>query len=71
MEHAFGLFDSEMDGADPCDCGAGWIPKRIDGVMWYWQRHSRTGCTLELPNSRCWCGLLRSEHIEGHRKLNG
>jgi len=49
-----------------CACGMKEVPAAIDGVQWYWQSHSRTGCTLELPNLVCWCGLKRSEHITGH-----
>lgn len=49
-----------------CKCGLKKIPAGADGIHWYWQLHSRTGCTLELPDSKCWCGLKRSEHINGH-----
>lgn len=49
-----------------CKCGAHTVPEWADGVQWYWQRHARDTCTLELPNLRCWCGLLRSEHVKGH-----
>jgi len=49
-----------------CKCGTREIPAYIDGVQWYWQRHARDACTLELPNERCWCGLLRHEHVDGH-----
>jgi len=52
----------------PCACGLREIPSGVDGVQWYWQRHAREGCTLELPNHRCSCGLLRSEHLEGHQR---
>lgn len=52
--------------AAPCKCGLHQIPGWADQVSWFWQLHSRNVCTLELPNSRCECGLLRSEHIEGH-----
>lgn len=52
--------------AGPCKCGQHQIPDWADVVSWYWQKHGRTGCTLELPNERCECGLLRSEHITGH-----
>jgi len=51
-----------------CACGLMPVPSGFDGVRWYWQRHARDTCTLELPNTRCWCGLLRSEHVEGHAK---
>ena len=43
--------------------------KEVNGtdiISWYWQEHSAALCTVELPNLRCWCGLLRSEHVEGH-----
>lgn len=49
-----------------CNCGLHIIPAGFDIVKWYWQEHGRNVCTLQLPNERCWCGLLRSEHIEGH-----
>lgn len=49
-----------------CECALMEVPAGCDGVQWYWQRHARDGCTLELPNIRCWCGLLRSEHVTGH-----
>ncbi len=49
-----------------CACDLHEVPAGIDGVNWYWQRHTRKGCTLELPNARCWCGRLRSEHLDGH-----
>jgi len=49
-----------------CLCGLKEVAAGVDGVQWYWQRHTREGCTLELPNKRCWCGLLRSEHLTGH-----
>jgi hypothetical protein len=49
-----------------CKCEQHEIPIGVDGINWYWQRHSREACTLELPNRKCWCGLLRSEHIKGH-----
>lgn len=51
-----------------CVCGEHEIPKAIDGINWYWQHHSRTGCTLELPDIVCWCGLKRSQHKQdGHK----
>lgn len=50
----------------PCKCGLKTIPAYADAISWYWQMHARDKCTLELPNERCWCGLLRSEHLEGH-----
>lgn len=49
-----------------CKCGQKEIPFNVDRVSWYWQLHGRDKCTLELPNIKCQCGLLRSEHIEGH-----
>lgn len=50
-----------------CICGQQEIPAGADGMQWYWQHHSRVGpCVLELPNQRCWCGRLRSEHVDGH-----
>jgi predicted nucleic acid-binding Zn-ribbon protein len=51
---------------DPCKCGQRQVPRGTDGVSWYWQRHSREACTLELPDAVCPCGLRRSEHIHGH-----
>lgn len=51
-----------------CSCGQHDVPAGCDGVQWYWQRHAREACTLELPNKQCWCGLLRSEHITGHKE---
>lgn len=51
-----------------CHCGQRVIPENIDRVYWYWQAHGRGICTLELPNSMCWCGLLRHEHINGHKQ---
>jgi len=51
-----------------CHCGQRTIPENVDRVYWYWQAHGRKICTLELPNERCWCGLLRHEHIEGHKR---
>jgi hypothetical protein len=54
-----------------CPCGQHDIPAAIDGIQWYWQRHARTGCTLELPDLVCWCGLKRSEHIKGHADKTG
>lgn len=53
--------------AAKCQCGLHDIPNNVRGVHWYWQLHTRDGCTLELPNLPCpACGLLRSEHITGH-----
>lgn len=51
-----------------CHCGQQKIPIPFDGVNWYWQYHGRKGCTLELPDTVCWCGLKRSEHIDGHKE---
>ncbi len=49
-----------------CKCGQQEVPAGAHGVNWYWQNHARDKCVLELPNLRCWCGMLRSEHIDGH-----
>lgn len=57
--------------AGKCQCGLHEVSAGADGVRWYWQRHTREGCTLELPNKMCWCGLLRSEHITGHSAQSG
>lgn len=58
-----------------CKCELHEIPDYINGgINWYWSYHTRTKCTLELPNKKCWCGRLRSEHLDGHAKeesLNG
>ena len=54
--------------AGQCKCGGHTVPAGCDGVQWYWQRHGRDACTLELPNLRCWCGLLRHEHVTGHKE---
>lgn len=61
-----GLMPIEIEGASPCKCGHLMIPKRSDSVSWYWQSHGLRVCTLELPDLVCWCGLKRSEHIDGH-----
>ncbi len=69
---SFALLDIELEHAKPCQCGHLLIPRRHDGydygVQWYWQRHSVKLCQLELPDLVCWCGLKRSEHIEGHKR---
>jgi hypothetical protein len=52
--------------AGRCKCDQHEVPAGCDGVQWYWSRHTRVACTLELPNLKCWCGRLRSEHIDGH-----
>lgn len=54
-----------------CKCGLHIIPTPFDGVRWYWGRHAVNECTMELPNLRCWCGRLRSEHQDkfGHDPL--
>lgn len=52
--------------ADPCQCKRLEIPAGVDGCNWYWQYHTRTKCTVELPDLTCWCGLKRSEHNTGH-----
>lgn len=50
-----------------CHCGQHSMERPdIHGINWYWSEHTREACTLELPNVRCWCGRLRSEHIDGH-----
>jgi len=51
-----------------CACGLHKIAGGIHGIRWYWAVHARDVCVLELPNERCWCGRLRSEHQnqEGH-----
>lgn len=51
-----------------CKCGLHIIPETITGVKWFWARHTKETCTVELPNIRCWCGRLRTEHQndEGH-----
>ncbi len=49
-----------------CKCGLMTVREGFDGNSWYWQRHSRELCYVELPNSKCWCGRLRSEHTDGH-----
>lgn len=51
-----------------CKCGLHEIPEWVDGVNWYWGHHTQDKCTVELPNERCWCGRLRTEHQnkEGH-----
>lgn len=67
-ESAYERARREHPEAGRCKCGQHEIPARFDGINWYWQRHSREGCTLELPNSVCWCGLLRHEHTDGHQK---
>lgn len=52
--------------AGPCKCGMREIPAHADVVKWYWQEHGRERCSVDLPNERCDCGLLLSEHITGH-----
>lgn len=49
-----------------CKCGLHELPKGIDAISWYYQVHKQDLCTLELPNEKCWCGWLRSEHLTGH-----
>jgi len=60
--------DKDRTKAEQCSCGLKEIPVGVNVISWYWQEHSRTKCTAELPNERCWCGLLRSEHTQGHAK---
>ncbi len=54
--------------AGRCKCGLQELQEGIHGSHWYWALHTRDACTLELPDERCWCGRLRSEHqnAEGH-----
>lgn len=49
-----------------CKCGLHAIRAGITGIVWYWSRHTREECLLQLPNERCWCGRLRSEHQDEH-----
>lgn len=51
-----------------CACGLHTIAGGIHGIRWYWAVHARDRCVLELPNEKCWCGRLRSEHQDqaGH-----
>jgi len=49
-----------------CFCGQKVIDAGVDKISWYWTNHGRMECTLQLPDNKCWCGLKRSEHIEGH-----
>lgn len=65
-----GMLPGEIEGAEPCSCGHRLIRKGVDVSYvshWYWQTHSQTRCTLELPDLVCWCGLRRSQHVSGHR----
>ena len=57
-----------VDSDQHCACGLHTIPHHIVGIKWYWSHHTRRRCLLELPDVRCWCGRLRSEHQnqEGH-----
>ncbi len=52
--------------AGRCKCGLHEIPAHANVVSWYWQQHARDICVVELPNEKCWCGRLRSEHTDGH-----
>jgi hypothetical protein len=54
--------------ADLCKCNLHTVPAGIDRVNWYWARHAREECTVELPNLVCWCGRTRAEHQnkDGH-----
>jgi hypothetical protein len=49
-----------------CLCGLHVIRAGVNGVHWYWALHTRERCSLDLPNERCWCGRLRSEHQDEH-----
>lgn len=49
-----------------CACGLHTIAAGVHGVNWYWAVHTRKRCSLDLPNVRCWCGRLRSEHQDEH-----
>lgn len=57
----------EEERAERCQCGMGLIPEGASQINWYWQKHRRDVCVVELPNRICWCGLRRSEHEDGHR----
>lgn len=61
-----GLLPSEIESGVPCSCGHRLVRPNMR-EMWYWQTHSLEGCTLILPDLVCWCGLKRSEHIDGHQ----
>lgn len=64
-----GLLPIEIEGARTCNCGHMLIPKHYASVSWYWQSHGLDRCTLELPDLVCWCGLKRSQHINGHNNV--
>ena len=59
------LLPIELEKAVVCACGHFFVDRNAR-CYWYWQTHSLGGCTLELPDVVCWCGLKRSEHIDGH-----
>lgn len=56
----------QPDVAAKCHCGMHEIPAYAGTIKWYWQEHTRERCSVTLPNLRCWCGRLRSEHTDGH-----
>lgn len=60
-----GLLESEIKEGLPCACGHRLVRPNMR-ELWYWQTHSLKVCTLELPDIVCWCGLKRSEHVDGH-----
>ncbi len=55
-----------IDTEGTCHCGLHHIPAHIDGVIWYWARHARDACKLDLPDTVCSCGRRRSEHQDEH-----
>jgi hypothetical protein len=64
-----GLTDYEIARRVPCACGHRLVPPNPEvSVRWYWQLHSVSGCSLELPDVTCCCGLKRSEHVDGHAR---
>lgn len=65
-----GLLKIEIAECVRCSCGHRLV-KQGTISCWYWQRHSEHTCTLELPDLTCWCGLRRSEHVDGHRASDG
>ena len=66
--------EPENKSTTVCACGhfilSSAYPEAQTVHTWYWQTHSVGGCSLELPDSICWCGLKRSEHINGHAEAN-
>lgn len=65
-----GLLPMEIEQGIPCCCGHRLVRPNMREI-WYWQNHSTAGCTLELPDLICWCGLKRSEHVDGHNWKGG